>query len=199
MRGEIPSLVTAAVTLIASACGASDNGSATGRGSTSAVTGAMTDSESETRPPGTRSLVAVDAWRLDDAPPPALAEDAPATVTCDNGWGVEDGVFEVDSEFCNWGAFAQPSLVPIKAGDTLEVILLHDALFSDDEGATAHVAVAVGDLVVWETTLMIPTAAGLVRPAIIASADAPTGTPVHVHVHNHGFNNYRFVDMTVTP
>lgn len=188
-----------ALILSAGACGASDDTAATGGSSTSPATGTVADTESDTRPQGTRSLVAVEGWVADDAPPPSLVQDAPETVTCENGWGVEDGVFEVDSEFCNWGAFAQPSLVPIKAGDTLEVILLHDALFSDDPDATAHVAVAVGDLVVWETTLMIPAAAGLVRPAVLATADAPAGTPVHVHVHNHGYNNYRFVDITVTP
>lgn len=146
---------------------------------------------------GSASLVLVDGWTADPAPPPALVGDRPATVDCEFGWGLEDGVFEVDSGLCNWGAFVQPSLEPIAAGDQIEVIVLHDALFSEEDGSTAHIAVAVGETVVWDTTVMIPAPQGLLRPAVLAPSDAPVGTPIHVHVHNHGYNNYRFVDIIV--
>ncbi|MBL4687358.1 MAG: hypothetical protein JKY37_22370 [Nannocystaceae bacterium] len=146
---------------------------------------------------GSASLVLVDGWTADPTPPPALMGDRPAVVDCEFGWGLEDGVFEVDSGLCNWGAFVQPSLEPIVAGDQIEIIVLHDALYSEDDGATAHIAVSIGEAVVWDTTVMIPAPQGLLRPAVLAPADAPVGTPIHVHVHNHGYNNYRFVDMIV--
>lgn len=158
------------------------------------------DSGSEGQPvdPGPHSLVEPSGWSLDTDPPAALAADRPESVQCDVGWGLEDGVFEVDTELCNWGAFVQPSAVEIRQGDTVEIIILHDTLFSEDAGAVAHLALGLGDAVAWETAVMIPAPAGFLRPSIEADRDLPVGTPLHFHAHNHGYNNYRVVDIQVT-
>ena len=146
----------------------------------------------------TESLVDVEGWVLDAMVPEVLSADRPAEVECEHGYGLEDGLFEVDTELCNWGAFTQPTLASIQAGDTLEVIILHDTLYSEDEDAVAHIAVAIGDAMLWDTTIEIPAPPGYLRPMITVEEDFEPGTPLHLHVHNHGYNNYRVVDITVT-
>ncbi len=125
-------------------------------------------------------------------------DDRPSDVVCEFGYGLEDGLFELESDLCRYGGFVQPSLAPVRVGDTLELLLLHDNLVSDDPDAQAHVAIALGDDVVWETTIDIPAEASFIGPSWTSTVDAPAGTPVHVHVHNHGVNSYRLTELTVT-
>jgi hypothetical protein len=143
------------------------------------------------------SLVRSEAWGLAPAADDPFADHRPEYVQCELGWGVETGVFEVDTELCLYGAFVQASLAPIEAGDQLELVLLHDALYANGEVATAHVAVALGSEIAWETELPIPSEADQVRVTWTATADVQIGSPVHLHLHNHGINNYRLVALTV--
>ena len=148
--------------------------------------------------PGPFSLVGVEQWAFDGASPEPFTDPPPDPIVCEVGWGLEDGVFEIDSGLCNWGVFTQPSQVDVLAGDLVEVILLHDTLYSEDPEARAHLGAALAGTLVWETELMIPAATGFLRPTWTADGDYPAGTPVRLHVHNHGYNNYRIVDITVT-
>ncbi len=142
------------------------------------------------------SLVRPEAWGLTEVEDDPFGDHRPTFVQCEIGWGVETGVFEVDTELCLYGAFVQPTLAPIHAGDELELLVLYDALYAE-EPATAHVAVALGSKRAWETELPIPSEAGQLRPTWIATDDVEIGSPVHFHIHNHGINNYRFVALTV--
>jgi len=141
-------------------------------------------------------LVTAEAWELDAAADDPFADHRPQWVQCEIGFEVETGVFEVDTELCRYGAFVQTSLAPIHAGDTLELVLLYDALYAEQD-ATAHVGLALGEEIVWETELPIPSEAGQLRPTWTAPADVQVNTPIHFHVHNHGTNNYRLVALTV--
>ena len=142
-------------------------------------------------------LVRAEAWDLDAAADDPFADHRPDFVQCEIGWDVETGLFEINTELCLYGAFVQPSLAPIHAGDELELVLLHDALYSAEGEAVAHVAVALGSEIAWQTELPIPSEAGQVRETWTASADLEVGSPIHLHVHNHGTNNYRLVALTV--
>lgn len=149
-------------------------------------------------PPGPPvSLVTPEAWDLAAAADDPFADHRPEYVQCELGFDVETGVFEVDTALCLYGAFTQPTLAPIHAGDELELVLLHDPLYAEEGEATAHVAVALGSEIVWETELPIPSEAGQLRPTWTAARDVQIGSPVHLHVHNHGTNNYRLVALTV--
>jgi hypothetical protein len=143
------------------------------------------------------SVVTIDDWRPEEPAADPWAAERPADAVCELGWGPEAGVFEVDSELCTFGTFVQPTLAPVVAGATMELIMVHDALYSEDAGAVAHVAVALGGEIAWETEVPIPSLQDYLRPTFAAPLDAPAGTPVHFHVHNHGYNNYRVVDLTV--
>jgi hypothetical protein len=142
-------------------------------------------------------LVASDAWALAAAAEDPFADHRPAYVQCEIGWDVETGVLEVNTDLCVYGAFVQASLEPIHAGDELELILLHDALYFKDGEATAHVGIGFGSEIAWQTELPIPSAAAQVRQTWTAPADVEVGSPVHLHLHNHGTNNYRLVSLTV--
>lgn len=138
-----------------------------------------------------------EAWELDAAADDPFADHRPQYVQCELGWDVETGIFEVSTELCLYGAFVQRSLAPIHAGDELEIVMLYDALYSEEGDATAHLGVAIGSEIAWETELPIPSEAGQIRQTWTASADLEVGSPVHFHVHNHGTNNYRLVGLTV--
>jgi hypothetical protein len=196
----VPWLVVAALGI---GCSGADPASSSSTSTTSgdgaetgvAASGTAAGSTGGAPGPGV-SLVTIDAWTLED-PAADPWSDRPADAACEAGYGPEDGVFEVDTEVCAYGTFVQPSLVDVAAGDTLELILIHDALWSEDEGAVAHIAVAIGGVPAWETSIEIPALSDLVRPTFEAPLDAPAGSDVHVHVHNHGYNNYRVFDLTV--
>ena len=125
-------------------------------------------------------------------------EDRPADVQCEFGFGLEDGFFEVETDLCHYGGFVQPSLAPIREGDTIDFLLLHENLVSSDPAAEVHLALAFGSEVVFETVIQIPTEANFVAEAWVSGSDVPAGTPIHLHLHNHGINSYRVSALSVT-
>ena len=67
------------------------------------------------------------------------------------------------------------------------------------EAAEAHVAVLLGEQLVWETTLPIPTPSAVHDVEVPASAAASQGTPVVIHLHNHGSNAWNLGHLRVQP
>lgn len=142
------------------------------------------------------SLVRAEAWELAPADEDPLPDERPDFVQCEIGWDVEVGTFEVNTELCTYGTFVQTTLAQIREGDTLEFILIHDALYAD-EPATAHIAIAFGTEIAWETEVPIPSEPDQIRTSWTAPADVTINSPVYLHLHNHGTNNYRIIDLTV--
>lgn len=203
-----PERVVAVLLLAVSGCGGgdpaasdTDGTSAPAADDTASDTGAMgptSDAETTGAEPGASGpLVDLAAWLAVDPEADPWAAERPDDAVCDAGHVYEDMVFEVDTEICTFGTFVQPSLLPVRAGDEIELILLHDNLYSAEGDAEAHVAVGLGGEPIWETAIPIPMLQSLVRPTFTAPADAPAGTPVHFHVHNHGYNNYRMIGLSV--
>lgn len=131
------------------------------------------------------------------APVPAgadpLASHQPAVIACPAAtWGPEGGGFEIQTGACNYATFDQSLPVAIEAGDEVAISIWHDFLDAP-EPSTAHVAVLLGDQVIWETTLAIPAPSAAFDVVVpIASAPAPDAR-LGVHLHNHGFNSWRIV------
>lgn len=177
-----------ALAMIAGGCGEEP---AAGEPGTSSAAG---EAGSGVYPGSDAPLIDLSLWQpATDDPFP----DRPEDTSCPLGWGVENGLFEIESDLCPYGAFVQPSLAPVRAGDEVELILVHDALYAEVDGAQAHIGIALGDAIGWETWVPIPAEPGYFRPIFVAAADAPVGTPVTLHIHNHGVNNYRIVSSTV--
>lgn len=141
-------------------------------------------------------LVDHDLWqRVPDADDP-FGHEGPAEVICPDGaWYVDQGLIEVDTERCNHVTVEQPLLEGVKAGDRVGIIAWSGRLLSPDGASEGHVAVAIGDALAWEEWVPIPSVGNFFTPTVVASADAPAGTPVRFHVHNHGFNTWNLVSV----
>lgn len=174
--------------------GATDDDGATGSTSV-AVDGSESSGTAQVGP--AKDVVWAEEWELAPASDDPLAEERPDFVQCEIGWDVEIGAFEVSTDLCAYGTFVQSTLAEIHEGDTLELLMLHDALYAE-EPASAHVAIVFGDEIAWEIEIPIPSEADQVRATWTAPADVPINSPVYLHIHNHGTNNYRFIDLTVS-
>lgn len=150
---------------------------------------------------GGESIAALDPAALrpvgEDRDP--LWEHRPRDVACPPAaWGEESGGFEIQTGVCAYGAFDQPLPLALVPGDTLVVTLWHDLLDAPEPG-TGHVAVWVGDDVLWETEVAIPAPSNVIEAVVpITRAPAPDAR-LGLHLHNHGFNSWRFVRIDVLP
>ncbi|MEE9383783.1 MAG: hypothetical protein V3V08_10250 [Nannocystaceae bacterium] len=162
------------------------------------------DSFTEEAPPTTAmvdkeptSLVDHAAWALVAVEDDPLAGHRPEIVVCGpDGIILHDtGTFDIYTGECNYYAATQPSRVAIAEGDRVEVGFWHGDLFADDPGF-AHVALLLGDTVVWEVAPEIPAASQVALGVWEATFDWPQGAPMTYHVHNHGPNTYVLVDVT---
>lgn len=141
-------------------------------------------------------LIDHDLWqRVPEARDP-FGHEGPAHVTCPDGaWYVDLGLIEVDTERCNHVTLEQPLREPVRAGDRVGIVAWSGRLLSPDGASEGHVAVSIGDAVFWEERVAIPSGGYFFTPTLVASADAPAGTPVRFHVHNHGFNTWNLVSV----
>jgi len=146
---------------------------------------------------GTTSLIDLGAFEKTSAADDPF-DDRPADIACEFGFGLEDGFFEFESDLCRYGAFSQPALAPIRVGDTLDFLLLHENLVSSEPDAQAHVAIALGEDIVYEAVIDIPAEANFLDEQWVSTLEVPEGTPVHFHLHNHGINSYRLAELAVT-
>ena len=171
---------------------------AAGPGSSGAASSETGDASTGANPSLEGTVSLIDVAGFEKTPHTEDPFDRPADVECDFGYGLEDGFFEVETDLCHHGSFVQPLLAPVRVGDTLDFLLLHENLVSEDPDAQTHVAIAFGEDIVYETTIDIPAEANFLDPSWTCPVDAPAGTPVYFHLHNHGINSYRVADLSVT-
>jgi len=132
------------------------------------------------------------AWReLTPAEDPF--EDRPEDVTCmPGGWGEEFGVFEVNTDECSYGTFAQELAEDLPPQALLRVTAWHLDLFAP-EPAEAHVVVQLGPVTLLEENPAIPSEEAVwdreVR--LEPGQQARAGDLILFHVHNHGANSWR--------
>ena len=156
-------------------------------------------------PPLPVALARVDAWvRVADPDADVFGAGRPEGVTCDDtmGYGLEffgpDEVLEVKTDLCDWFTGAQPSLVALAPGDTVEIRVFHYELVAPmpSEG---YVALAIGGTIAWEATVAIPGEHALLEDEIVIDRDVPAGTELQFHVHNHGINDWELFEVRATP
>jgi hypothetical protein len=164
-------------------------------GTTDGSSGAMDDggaaSAVEDPTEGTPTpLVQSTLWTQVAAPDDPLADHRPAQVTCPLGaWLFEPQGFEVNTGGCNYAMFVQPSRATVVPGATITASLYHYDLIADPP-ATAHVALLLGERVLWEREVEIPGKANAFAIEVVADETVPAGTPVYFHLHNHGQNTW---------
>lgn len=136
-------------------------------------------------------------WKPVAADADPLVEHRPAEVVCALGsWLLEPEGLEVNTQTCNYASFGQPSLVEVVPGARIVGSLYHFDLFAA-EAATAHVALSIGDALIWEQEIAIPGPANAFTIDLPASFAAPVGTPVNFHLHNHGQNTWTLGELQV--
>lgn len=131
----------------------------------------------------------------DDDP---LASHRPDEVDCPAAaWAVEGGGFEVQTGVCAYAAFDQPlGMTPVE-GDVVEISVWHDTLDAA-EPATGHVAVLLGDKVLWEEWVDIPAPSAALDAAVTLDFNPAPDARLGLHLHNHGYNSWRFVQIQAT-
>ena len=170
----------------------------TGATETSAAATAVDPTMGEPVGPGElKALVLPMLWMPVAADADPLAMHRPEAVTCPLGaWLFDAEGIEVNTQTCNYGSFVQPSKVEIVPGARIVGSLYHFDLLAA-EPATAHVALLVGEVLVWEQEIAIPGKANAFTIDLPASFAAPAGTPVNFHLHNHGQNNWHLGALQV--
>lgn len=156
---------------------------------TSALWWALAACASEPRP-----LVDLSLWRAVDADLDPF-DDAPEGAVCPStSFLVEfspEPALEVDTGQCNYLTLTQPALDDLGAGEWLTMLAGHSALTADAP-AQAHVVLQLGDQVLLEEWVDIPSDPGELRVERQAQVWTPQGTPVWLHLHNHGENSWSF-------
>ena len=151
----------------------------------------------DTHPPEPVPLIVAAAWAPTDAAADPLPEHRPAVVDCPAAaWGEELGGIEVDTTLCNYLSVEQPLRAPVRQGETLQMLAWHQSLTAP-VAATAHLALLIEGVLLWERTLSLPAEAAAYDERFPAAADHPAGARVTFHVHNHGANTYNFNHLQV--
>lgn len=134
-------------------------------------------------------LVRAGAWQA--APADPMAEHAGGdAIACGPGdWRVELDGLEIETTRCNYAVLAQPLLADIAAGDPLRLQVWWQTLASPAP-VDGHLAVFVGDALVWEEHVAIPGPAAARDVAFDSPVTAAAGTTVTFHLHNHGSNTW---------
>lgn len=148
--------------------------------------------------PAPRVVVEVADLELLPAEVDPLAEHRPEQVVCSDltGWALEGDLLEIDTARCHYFAAAAPARVGGSPGEKFEAELFHFDLTAP-EPATAHVALLVGERVVWEREIPVPGPGDVYPISVELEESFAEGTPVGWHLHNHGQNNWRLSDVTL--
>ncbi len=116
---------------------------------------------------------------------------------CEEAQGrkVEDGVLEIDTDFCNYITLEQPTLTEIRSGELVEFVMWHLELYAQTPG-TGYVALMINEEMVWEKSIGIPGKAQYYEPTWSPKTPIPKGAQVVLHLHNHGANTWKFHSLT---
>lgn len=184
---------------LVSACGG-DSGGETSAGTSGGSTSAASSGTTAAVDPTGGELVDLALpmlWMPVAADADPLAAHRPAEVSCALGsWVLEPQGLEVNTQTCNYASFGQPSLVEVVPGARIVGSLYHFDLIAA-EPAMAHVAVLIGENLIWEQDVAIPGPANAFTIDLPAGFAAPAGTPVNFHLHNHGQNTWTFGALQV--
>ena len=145
-----------------------------------------------------RELATLEALEPVDAADDPFVSERPSVVDCNplTGWYAEDEGLEVNTAHCNYASLGEPSLSAIRRGEIVSGSLSYFDLTAE-AAAVAHVAVTVGDWIVFEREVDIPGPGDVIEFEVEAPADVAQGELVVFHLHNHGQNTWNFEALHV--
>jgi hypothetical protein len=149
-----------------------------------------TPTETPTEPVETTiALGEAAGWDFQSLSRDQFLDHRPNRIDCDRGegWLVEEDSIEIRTDSCNYLSLTQESLINIPAGNRIEFSLSHsDLIFR--EAATAHVALSIAGVVVWDREIDIPSESAIIREEFVLDFDIAQRDAVEFHLHNHGSN-----------
>jgi hypothetical protein len=143
-------------------------------------------------------LVLAEAWQAAPAGTDPMGEhlDADAILCGEQDWHAELEGLEISTTRCNYAAVQQPLRADLEQGDTLRVRVWWQTLVTP-EPVDGHLALFVGDQLVWEERVAIPGPADVREVELASPVAAPAGTRVAFHLHNHGSNTWNLNELAL--
>lgn len=142
-------------------------------------------------------LVDMSAWVEGDSAqmPDPLADHRPEGVEpgCPLGSVLLEGAaIEIKTGICAYAWLQQPLAADLRPGDPVEIVYWHSALLSDPP-AEGHFALLVGEQILFERTIAIPSDPAAYTESFEAPFGAEAGEIAALHLHNHGANDWNFL------
>jgi hypothetical protein len=143
-------------------------------------------------------LVVAQAWQPAPAGTDPMAYHAGADmIACgEQDWHVELDGLEIETTRCNYAVVQQPLRGDLVQGDELRVRVWWQTLASP-EPVDAHLALFVGEALVWETQVAVPGPAAVHDLLLDSPVSAAAGTKVTFHLHNHGSNTWNLNEFAL--
>ena len=142
-------------------------------------------------------LVDMAAWVTGDAAvaadpfPDHQPEGEP--LECPTGSVLLEGAsLEIRTGTCKYAWLQQPLLADLREGEPVEIVYWHSALVADPP-AQAHFALTIGDRLLFERTVEIPSAPAAYTESFASPIAGKPGDIVTLHLHNHGTNDWNFL------
>jgi hypothetical protein len=137
------------------------------------------------------ALVEAIAWDTQPKNQDAFFDHRPDVIDCarDRGWFAEEGAVEIRTEFCNYASLTQQALLDLDSGTTLELRFSHSEL-NFNAPSSAHVAISVAGVAIWEKTFAIPDESELFKETLTLPVAVKSGDSIELHIHNHGDNTW---------
>lgn len=139
------------------------------------------------------ALVKGQAWvQIAPAQDP-FSSDRHDRIPCDwLAFGVEYGGIEINTGRCGYLTLTQPLLHAVSTSTWLKVSAWHSPLLKGEIEGLAFFSLMIGDQLIWEKELYIPSDAISWEETFLSPVDIPQGTPVILNVRNHGANSWMF-------
>ncbi|WP_224242046.1 hypothetical protein [Hyalangium gracile] len=143
-------------------------------------------------------LVLAESWQPAPAGADPMAHPTGSDVlACGRqDWHPELDGLEIQTTHCNYAVVQQLLLRALRQGDPLRVRVWWQTLVSP-EPVEGHLALLVGEHLVWEERVRIPGPAASREVELASPLSAPAGATVTFHLHNHGSNAWNLNEFAL--
>lgn len=136
-------------------------------------------------------------WKVvaDDQNPYAKQRSSKHICDLSLGKKIEDGVLEINTNYCNFITLEQKAAVEVRAGEQLHFTMWHLDLYAETKGQ-AYVILTIDGQTIWETTIPIPYKAEFYEAKWSPKAPIPKDARIVFHLRNHGANTWKIHSLT---